>query len=517
MQGLFGVATAHFGLVVHIGCGEDAGRFWHGRVDELVLVEPDPERANAVRVWLEGGGSGKLVEAAVAERSGEGGFRRTNFGDLNSLRVPTGAKALFPGLRSLESVPVKLIQPRHLLAAREARVVSGRSALVVDAPSEVLLVLSDLDDAGLLDDFDTVVIRVAEVQLHEGGADLEGVESWLRASRRRIVWESDPADPDLRLALVEKDWKACNQLNEKRALELEKVLSDLRHSYSRMSEENRSSLDALNEELGALTVARDHACAEAQAVQSTLDSMTRERDALKEEMDRLRTEHDEATQAGQAVLDSMTRERDALKEEMDRLRMEHDEATQAAQSMLDSVTRERDALNAEMLAQREANSRAAESAKVDFEALKQQVTETKAAREKAAKDAQANLAAFETMRSERDRLKAELESARHRHDDQDQATKRLNAEVDALRDDNRLSLRIQRIAQADLADLQDRYAMLADEKRQLEQFLDGLARKVIESEENETLPAPKRATGRARTASKSTAKRGPAKPRTKSS
>ncbi|WP_297731517.1 hypothetical protein [uncultured Maricaulis sp.] len=485
MQGLFGVETANFGLVVHIGCGDDAGRFWQGRVDDLVLVEPDPERANAVRKWLDGGGSGKLVEAAVAERNGDGSFRRTSFGDLNSLRVPTGAMTLFPGLRSLESVPVKLIQPRNLLAARGAGVSSGRSALVVDAPSEVLLVLSDLDEAGLLDDFDAVVIRVAEVQLHEGGADLEQVEAWLTGSQRRIVWESDPADPDVRFALVEKDWKACNLRNEKRALELETIVSELRHSYSRMSEENRASLDQLNEEAGALTAARDQARAEAQAAQSSLDSMTHERDALNEELDRLRTEHDEATQAAQSSLESMTHERDALKEEM--------------------------------VAQQEANSKAAESAKNDLETLKQQVNELKAARDQTAKDAQANLAAFETMRSERDRLKAELEAARHRYDDQDQATKRLSAEIDALRDDNRLSLRIQRIAQADLADLQDRYAMLADEKRQLEQFLDGLAQKVIESEEKESLPAPKRTAGRTRAASKSTTKRAGTKNRAKPS
>jgi len=517
MQGLFGVETANFGLVVHIGCGDDAGRFWQGRVDDLVLVEPDPERANAVRKWLDGGGSGKLVEAAVAERNGDGSFRRTSFGDLNSLRVPTGAMTLFPGLRSLESVPVKLIQPRNLLAARGAGVSSGRSALVVDAPSEVLLVLSDLDEAGLLDDFDTVVIRVAEVQLHEGGADLEQVEAWLTGSQRRIVWESDPADPDVRFALVEKDWKACNLRNEKRALELETIVSELRHSYSRMSEENRASLDQLNEEAGALTAARDQARAEAQAAQSSLDSMTHERDALNEELDRLRTEHDEATQAAQSSLESMTHERDALNEELDRLRTEHDEATQAAQSSLESMTHERDALKEEMVAQQEANSKAAESAKNDLETLTQQVNELKAARDQTAKDAQANLAAFETMRSERDRLKAELEAARHRYDDQDQATKRLSAEIDALRDDNRLSLRIQRIAQADLADLQDRYAMLADEKRQLEQFLDGLAQKVIESEEKESLPAPKRTAGRTRAASKSTTKRAGTKNRAKPS
>jgi len=414
MERLFDVATARFGLVVHIGCGEAAGSFWQGRVDDLVLVEPDPERALAVQNWVEGHGSAELVEAAVAERSGDGSFRRMSFGDLNSLRAPTGATALFPGLRSLESVPVKLVQPRDLLAGRDPGTISGRTALVVDAPSEVLVVLADLEDAGMLDHFDTVVVSVAEAELHEGGADRAGVDAWLTASRRRIVWEEDPADPDVRYALVEKDWKACSLQNSKRVQELESTISDLRSSYSRMSEQNRASLDGLNEELDALTAARDQARAEVQATLDTLDEISRERDALKDEVS----------------------------------------------------------------AGKEASAQAIE-----------QLSE----------------------------MKAELEATQHRYADQGQSTQRLSAELDALRDDNRLSLRIQRIAQADLADLQDRYAVLADEKRQLEHFLDDLAQKVIEAQEKEPLPAPKRAPARAKTGATPAAKRSGARSRAKPS
>jgi len=69
---------------------------------------------------------------------------------------------------------------------------------------------------------------------------------------------------------------------------------------------------------------------------------------------------------------------------------------------------------------------------------------------------------------------------------------KLQAELEALRDDNRLSLRIQRIAQADLADLQEQYAALAREKLELEKFLDELAEKVRQSmDSKEALSAGK--------------------------
>ena len=193
------------------------------------------------------------------------------------------------------------------------------------------------------------------------------------------------------------------------------------------------------------------------------------------------------------------------------------EEAQANLEALSATCLERDSLKAEIETLVTDRARAAEEAQANLEALQAEFDELKLTRQKAVSDAKSNLAAFEEMRDERDRLKSELGAAQHRLDDQGQATQRAAAELDALRDDNRLSLRIQRIAQADLADLQDRYAALADEKLQLDHFLDELAQNVLQSMSADRLPtastSSKQAGTRTRSSAKSAAK--PARKRTR--
>ena len=370
MESLIDRTDGRFALVIHIGCGDAAGYLWQDRADSVILVEPDPLRAQAIRAWLEDGGSGTLVEAAVADRRGEGAFRRTSFGDMNSLRAPAGAIDLFPGLQSLESVPVKLIQPRDLLSERDLETMQGRIGLVVEAPSEVLVVLADLDDAGILEQFDDIIIRVAETPLHDGGADRSHIEAWLSETMHRVFWETNSDDPDIRYALVEPDWKARNKRDERRIFELENIASDLRQSYASASEEAQTNYAAL------------------------------------------------------------------------------------------------------------------EKAQQDRATLKEEVESVKAALSKASEEAQTNYAALEKAQQDRATLTEEVEgvkAALSKASEEARDAHRLRAQLEALRDDNSLSLRIQRIAQADLADLQERYASLAGEKRKLDDFLDELSDRVLQS------------------------------------
>ena len=370
MESLLKHTGDRYGLVIHIGCSEAAAQYWRERADRVVLVEPDPLRANGIRAWLEEGGSGTLIEAAVADRRGESAFRRTSFGDMNSLRVPTGALTLFPGLQSLETVPVKLIQPRDLVSGLDLDKIEGRIGLVIDAPSEVLIVLTDLYDAGVLEKFDDIILRVADIPLHEGGADRKCLDAWLDKPGYRLSWDADSLDPDVRYALVKPDWKVRNVQNKRRVVELENTISRLQQSKAEIAKE-------------------------AQTNYSAFEKARQDRDALKKEVEGMRQSYASVSE-----------------------------------------------------------------------------------------EAQANYSAFEKAQQDRDALKKEVEEltvSLNKSTEEAQRAHRLRSELEFLRDDNRLSLRIQRIAQADLADLQDRYGSLAEEKRKLENFLDALAEKVQQS------------------------------------
>lgn len=410
MQSGFGFGGERFRLLVHIGCGESSDLGDGNIVDRFMLVEPDPDRARAARAWLQQTGTGVLVEAAVAEEDGDAAFRRTSFSDVNSLRVATGATALFPGLRALETCTVKTVQPRNLVRAELEKVDGGACGLIVDAPSEVLLVLDDLHCAGMLARFSHVIVRVPEEPLHEGGADRRTFEAWMTDAEYTVSWEEKPSDPDVRYGRVCPDWQTRVTRQKKQIDGLEAALEEARRSYAGVSEEAEANAKAYETALSE----RNELSAKCEALQKSLSQASVD------------------LEASRAALAELSEERDGLRD----------------------------------------------------------------AKAKVLKDSEANLQAFEAMRSERDRLKGGLSAATERAEEQAQALQRLSAELEELRDDNRLSLRIQRIAQADLADLQERYAALSGEKRELEVFLDELAENVAEamtvqdSKREEQLEAP---------------------------
>ena len=78
-------------------------------------------------------------------------------------------------------------------------------------------------------------------------------------------------------------------------------------------------------------------------------------------------------------------------------------------------------------------------------------------------------------RKDREGLESELKRLQALIQDEAQKNQKLLSEVEDLREDNRLSLRMQRMAQADLTDLQSRFMTLATEKSQLEDSLDKIS------------------------------------------
>ena len=525
MQSGFGFDGERLSLLVRVGCGESAYLGDEQIADKLMLVEPDPDRAQAARAWLQQTGAGVLVEAAVADEDGEATFNRTSFADVNSLRVVTGATALFPGVRALETCTVKTVRPRNLFQAGLEDVGDGPRGLIVDAPSEVLLVLDDLHQAGLLGTFAHVIVRVAEEPLHEGGADRRALEAWTAGAEYTVSWEENPSDPDVRYARLHPDWQARIARREKQVASLEVALEEARHSYAIASDEAQGSLkayeavlserDELSERCDALQRSLSQVSADLEASRGALDAVRQEREALEASwlkdaevrqasLERLREERDSLeTARGMAEADLAS-----ARDELVQLREERDSLETARGTAEADLASARDEL-VQLREERDALEKARGSAETDLASTREELArlreerdDLKEARARALKDSEANLQAFEAMRAERDRLKSSLSAATERADEQAQSLQRLGTELEELREDNRLSLRIQRIAQADLADLQDRYAALSGEKRELEVFLDELAENVAQAmavsgaESDEQLEGPARASSK---------------------
>lgn len=355
-------------LLLHIGSGASSDAAMCANADTVVLVEPDPQLAQKARVWLSETAQGRVVQAAVADSVGQAALNCVSYAKMNSVRAMTGALDLYPGLQVLRAEQVATVRPRDLLQEYEGEVRKGGCGLIVGAPSEAYLVLSDLHASGLLAGFGYIQIDAGEHPLHEGGASKATCETWAHDHNYSVQWGRSAADPNLHVGRLNYDWNAAYQ---KLTLLKERLEADVREAR--------------------------------QAYKSAVEEVSACSDSLEEALTRLKSKELEL----EDVQETLAAEQQALKLK-----------TEQADQLNDSYLKER-------------------------------------------KDR-------ESLESELKRLQALIQ-------DETQKNQKLLSEVEDLREDNRLSLRMQRMAQADLADLQSRFMTLATEKSQLEESLDKIS------------------------------------------
>ncbi|EAP90057.1 ATP-dependent dsDNA exonuclease [Oceanicaulis sp. HTCC2633] len=377
-------------LLLHIGSGASSDAAFCADADTVLLVEPDPQLAQKARVWLSETAQGRVVQAAVADSVGQAALNCVSYAKMSSVRAMTGALDLYPGLQVLRAEQVATVRPRDLLQEYEGEVRKGGCGLIVGAPSEAYLVLSDLHASGLLAGFGYIQIDAGEHPLHEGGASKATCETWARDHNYSVQWGRSAADPNLHVGRLNYDWSAAYQ---KLTLLKERLEADVREAR--------------------------------QAYKSAVEEVSACSDSLEEALTRLKSKELEL----EDVQETLAAENDALRAELESSKRSFESALASEQQALKLKTEQADQLNDSYLKER--------------------------------KDR-------ESLESELKRLQALIQ-------DEMQKNQKLLNEVEDLREDNRLSLRMQRMAQADLADLQSRFMTLATEKSQLEESLDKIS------------------------------------------
>lgn len=355
-------------LLLHIGSGASSDAALCANADTVVLVEPDPELAQKAKIWLSETAQGRVVQAAVADSVGHAVLNCVNYAKMSSVRAMTGALDLYPGLQVLRAEQVATVRPRDLLQEFEGEVRKGGCGLIVAAPSEAHLVLSDLHASGLLAGFGYIQIDAGEHPLHEGGASKATCETWARDHNYSVQWGRSASDPNLHVGRLNYDWSAAYQ---KLTLLKERLELDVRESR--------------------------------QAYKSAVEEVSACSDSLEEALTRLKSKELELEDV-----------QEALAAEQQALKLKAEQADQFNEAYLKE-------------------------------------------------------------RKERESLESELKRFQALVQDETQKSQKLLSEVEDLREDNRLSLRMQRMAQADLADLQSRFMTLATEKSQLEDSLDKIS------------------------------------------
>ncbi|WBQ09778.1 hypothetical protein L2D01_12905 [Hyphomonadaceae bacterium ML37] len=412
------------GLIVHVGAGPDGPGALAQSARAAILIEPDPDRAEQLRIRYGATPSVRLIEGAVTRAAGRMPWRRAHA--FTHAMGAAGAQGLVRDLaaaieRDADCV-VDCIAADSILKPDDFDG-EGEHILLIDAADDAVDVLDALDAAGWLARFDHVIVRVKEAP-PPGHAKARGdVADWAQARRWLMLALPGQGGADA--------WRAW--------------IGPVRKPASGAGpEQNRPAPHA------ARVVELDAALETYRA--ATRDAEARWLEQRAGLMDELR-----ASQARCAGLEADG--------ELEAVRRAAAESEAHSQARREELVAELEAARVRALELGRA-LQTAEAARASAEAQLQSARQP--ARDR---DGYQSALREDAVRFQRE-LDRHLEAARAASERE----RALTAQITAARDDLRLAIKGQRLAQASLSELQDRYSALLDDRN----ALDGLLRQLTD-------------------------------------
>ncbi len=155
--------------IVHFGAGRcsELDSYLTLQPRQLLLVEADLQLAEDLQNRTTDCESVQVTRAAVAGKPGPATFHRfTSTGSQQPASCHRLAEA-FPGLKTVELLPVKTVSPTALLEPMQLQA-EQENRLVIDLPGEELPVLLALQQSQQLDLFSQIHLYCGREQLYEG-------------------------------------------------------------------------------------------------------------------------------------------------------------------------------------------------------------------------------------------------------------------------------------------------------------------------------------------------------------
>lgn len=196
--------------ILHIGAGQatELSDWLKTGAERIVLVEPNPELAENLRQKTSGEPRVTVVEAAVACNSANNHLYVYNLPEASSLHLPTGLKALFPGLKTIATHRVATLSPEQLIEDYGPQ--TGQpTMLVLQCPGEEHAIIQALVDTDQLKQFTRLLLVANPEPYYKSSQASEQTLQLLADYGYNILQESDQ-DPDwpswelARNALIDK-------------------------------------------------------------------------------------------------------------------------------------------------------------------------------------------------------------------------------------------------------------------------------------------------------------------------
>jgi FkbM family methyltransferase len=408
---------------LHVGAGEGELLRLARRAETSILVEPNPERFRALAVAAGTDSNIKVCHVGVGEAAGKATFRKVSLTRFGSTRRAAGLRQVFPGLRDAGEVQVDVLPLADILGGSGLK---APAVIVIDCASEALVILRQIESLGLLDGNSQVFVKVSEIELHEGGATHDSVAEWLEErswSLRRLDGQNDPS---VWLAqIVPLDVEAEQEPQPASTSEIEALHEELAKAQQEVSE--------LQERLERTGKTSDRNRSRASRAEKRNEALKSENDSLNRRL---------------ALMEKRTSSAEAQASRLSEL--------EAKAAQLETVAAEARSIQSQL-----------QKLESDHASLREEHQVLNQTHKELRRQVEVKNAGLEASAAERGKLIESLDTQR--------------AEMDSCRADLSLALRIQRLAQADLQDLQQRYGELEQEKSSLEALLIKLMDRLYEA------------------------------------
>ena len=343
----------HINTLIHIGAGtgQALSAYLESGIEKIILIEPIPELADALKEKARNNSKVEVWECAVTTQSAEKvNFIEHNLIETSSLHPAFGLQKLYPGLKITRTYSVNALTPEAMI--NNLNLCGSNHELIIEANGEEGEIVSALAKNNHLGLFSKVTVTLPSENLYQTDNTKDAIET-LTEDHFDItnVENSDPDFPEYHFSLNKE--KKKNKELESSLTELKNKEENLQLTLSQQKEKTNNLEQQLNTCQQELTIAKESqaslqsqlaaeqqkltnaqktAAEEKNALHAHIQSLEQEKSQLNEQVKLLQEQLASFKSGGEAI--------NALKQQMEHLFQQQTlQLEQAANALGKHVTR----------------------------------------------------------------------------------------------------------------------------------------------------------------------------------
>ena len=207
--------------ILHIGpCSSFFDIDYKNFSANIIIVEPDPHRAQRISNELIGLENAKVLKRAALESGREPALTRYSFSRMDGFRESTPyLQKVFPGIRAVSKFTTPTIDAAELTGELPDKC-NRQDILFIDVLGEEAALLRALEEAGALDRFATIIVRAMKRSCFVDAANASIMRDWLAERFFDKPTNIDDSDPDFPVLCFRRNDAAKKTVEQAQQVEL---------------------------------------------------------------------------------------------------------------------------------------------------------------------------------------------------------------------------------------------------------------------------------------------------------